>query len=738
MTFIHPLLFGGMALIGVPILLHLLMRQKPKHLMFPAFRFLQKRAKINQRKIRLKHILLLMLRMLLIALLCLALIRPRLFSDRVSIGGQDVAAVLLIDTSSSMDYSVAGKSRLEEARQRALEVLDELGPNSRVLVIDGGTPPEWGTVAQARDSVRGLTLRPGNPPVTSSVSLAWRKFDELDRSSDTNQSESLPRFLYVFSDRTTASWDASRVGDLTAQRDRLPPPKVQAVFMDVGVDKAVDVAITEAEAKPAIVPANQEAVVKVYVQATGQPCDTEVICRFTHETTAERKPVKLDAGQSQVFEFRKRNLEPGQYQAEITLATADALPGNNVRFLTFEVRGPRKILTIADHKDEALAWEYAFEAHGEFQSITKTPAEITSAEDLKEYLAVCMLGVRRPNSGPDPLWGKLERYVLGGGNLVIAPGRKDMSVADYNAKEAENLMPGRFADNPVTLEPDKAAVWKFGSFSHLFLSKFKEWRNLGNVGFFERLPTATRYWQVVSPQKENVIVWYGKGDETGDAALLERVAGRKPGSGRVLLFTTPLDYREDIDEKPWNDYMLTADRSPFIVVLANEAISYMVGDKEEATFNFTCGQVAVLPVPASARVPEYTLDGPGITGPDTRVPRAEGDGELRIRQTHMPGNLVVIGPPPWKSRFSLNPAGAEFQLDRVPVEEIEKLFGKDSVIPIGQNKPLRELMTTRMKQPIELLPWLMGLIVVGLAVEALLSNRFYKDESPQAPPAEGV
>src|SRR5262245_22344098 len=105
MTFIHPALLAGLALVALPVLLHLIMRQQPKHVLFPAFRFLQQRARTNQRKLRLRHLLLLLLRMLLIAAFCLALTRPRFFSDKLHIGGdQPIAAVLVIDTSPSMEY----------------------------------------------------------------------------------------------------------------------------------------------------------------------------------------------------------------------------------------------------------------------------------------------------------------------------------------------------------------------------------------------------------------------------------------------------------------------------------------------------------------------------------------------------------------------------------------------------------------------------------------------------------
>ena len=83
MTFIHPLLLGGLVLLGLPVVIHLIMRQQPKHLLFPALRFLKLQQRTNQRKVRLRHLLLLILRMLLIALMCMALARPRLFSDRL-------------------------------------------------------------------------------------------------------------------------------------------------------------------------------------------------------------------------------------------------------------------------------------------------------------------------------------------------------------------------------------------------------------------------------------------------------------------------------------------------------------------------------------------------------------------------------------------------------------------------------------------------------------------------------
>src|SRR5437868_8599534 len=163
MSFVHPFLLSGLLLIAVPVLLHLIMRQKPKHLLFPAFRFLLQRHRTNQRKLRLRHLLLLALRVLLIALICFALSRPKLYSERLNLStDRPAAAVLVFDTSCSMEYAVAGRSRLDEAKRRALELLDELPEGSRVAVLDTGEPGgEWlPSVSVARDRINDLKVRP--------------------------------------------------------------------------------------------------------------------------------------------------------------------------------------------------------------------------------------------------------------------------------------------------------------------------------------------------------------------------------------------------------------------------------------------------------------------------------------------------------------------------------------------------------------------------------------------------
>ena len=55
MSLINPALLYGFAFIAIPVLLHFLMRVKPKKFMFPALRLIQKRRLQNVRRMRLRH-----------------------------------------------------------------------------------------------------------------------------------------------------------------------------------------------------------------------------------------------------------------------------------------------------------------------------------------------------------------------------------------------------------------------------------------------------------------------------------------------------------------------------------------------------------------------------------------------------------------------------------------------------------------------------------------------------------
>ncbi|NNJ26465.1 BatA domain-containing protein [Alienimonas chondri] len=78
MSLLHPGLLALLGLAAVPVILHFLLKPKPKKFPFPALRLIRDRKKSNSRRLKLRHLWLLLLRIAAIVLLVLAVVRPSL------------------------------------------------------------------------------------------------------------------------------------------------------------------------------------------------------------------------------------------------------------------------------------------------------------------------------------------------------------------------------------------------------------------------------------------------------------------------------------------------------------------------------------------------------------------------------------------------------------------------------------------------------------------------------------
>ena len=230
MSFVFPIMLGGLVVLAVPVLLHLLQRQKPKVLPFPAFRFLMQKHKSNQRSVRLRHLLLLLLRMLLLALICLAVARPQV--------GRPVTAVLVFDTSFSMQYQIAKKeTRLKLAQKRGLELLDRLPDESRVAVFDSATnSADWESVTNARKRIQALKLRWDSTPVTTTLNNAFAHWQSWATDPNNPRQQETDRLLCVFSDGTHNCWEQAKVPEVSKNLDKIPPrlDQLQAARAAIG------------------------------------------------------------------------------------------------------------------------------------------------------------------------------------------------------------------------------------------------------------------------------------------------------------------------------------------------------------------------------------------------------------------------------------------------------------------------------------------------------------------------
>src|SRR4051812_17516013 len=158
-VFINAGLAAGVALAAVPVILHLFMKQTPKHVIFPALRLIRERQKRSRKKLRVKNWLLLLARMALVALMAMALARPTIMTSSLVLDKNVPAAVgLVFDTRLSLGYKEKDKTRLDEAKERSYEILKKLPDSSQVFVVDLAEPGVANSLspAAARKRIQGL------------------------------------------------------------------------------------------------------------------------------------------------------------------------------------------------------------------------------------------------------------------------------------------------------------------------------------------------------------------------------------------------------------------------------------------------------------------------------------------------------------------------------------------------------------------------------------------------------
>jgi len=767
MVFLNVYLLGGLVLLGVPVVLHFWMRQKPRRLPFPAFRFLRQRGVVNRRRMRLQHLLLLALRMLVLAALCFAIAQPKLFLPRAMAkwfglsSPRPAAAVFVFDVSFHMEYRVGGLSRLDDARQRALDLLHELAAESQVAVLDTGADgaddeadEDWiPSPAQVRSRINGLRLRPVRTPLVRQIEKAA---DLLAKAGQAGEPSS--RMLYVFSDRAAAGWDIEE-----AKRIKIPDG-VQAAYIDLGVEQPRDLDIEKIEVNPLVVAPGGTVTVTADLRAVGADYDVNLLCQIDNDAKFASRPVKMTAGKDrEVFVLRAPALvrpagagdevvtEPHQITVKFSTrddrAFKDDLAHDNVRFATFQVRDDpkrqgRRILTLADDPKAAFIWKAALDAYEKTNSANGFQCEVRPASDavnfglkeLRPYRVVCLFQTAKPL--PEPFWQALAKYVLDGGGLVIVPPGEELTRNQREAwnkdAEAVKLLPAKLkeiADAPL----DQPVYWSGFDANHPLTRPFHQWLRQGVDFAAEALrPYVNRYWQVEPIDNGRAVAAYA--DAAKSPALVERTLGE----GRIVQFTTVLDAREIDRNRQWNNFWTL---KSFGLVLVNEVCKYTAGEAAVEQLNFRCSDPVTLNLPATAPRGVYHLDAPDpdLTESERSITVAEGDKTIDVRAASAPGQYALFDPSRNRvAAFSLNLSPEESRLDRLPPKEIEAVLGEGSVLTPQPGASLKNALrehgqvadaSASPAAPVSLLPLLMMLTLLFLTFEGLLANRFYERTS---------
>jgi hypothetical protein len=704
-TFLTPLFLYGAAFVALPVVLHLVMRRKPKHFEFPALRFVQVRHDTNRRRLRLRHLLLLALRVLAIALLAMALARPsiRLGSDW---GSQEapVAAALVFDTSMRMEYRHQNRTRLEAAQELALTLIGRLPRNSQLAVLDTRWAPAAFQVDLGAAKHRIKRMEPAAHVRPLAAVL-------VDAARLLATSELTRREVYLFTDLTRVAWPEEAASRLREQLGR--SSEVGVYLIDVGVPSPTNTALGDLKLSAQVISAHSTLSIETELAQSG-PAAKRTVELYVDGVRKGAQTVAVEPGQSQRLEFPVGDLALGTHQGRLQIVGQDGLACDDQRFFTVEVHPPWKILLVAPPPERRYAVFLAQAlAPTSYRRTGQAPFECEilsqdalAAKPLDGYAAVCLLD---PKPLEPVLWQKLTNYANDGHGVGVFLGRNALQTDSFNAPAAQELLAGRL--KRVVKSAD--GTWLTPqNLSHPVLDAF---RDLPGSVPWDAFPVF-RSWQLdVPPTGVRTLVVYSD----GRPAILERDLGR----GRVLVMTTPVS--DQADAQAWN-LLPVGDAWPFLI-LANGMTSYLAGSRQQP-LNYFAGQAVVLPVDPSKEISTYLLKSPGAGQIEQRLTPDRKANLLRVTATDAPGNYRVQagGQAGGVDRgFSINLSRQETDLERIGEDQLKKLFGNHT-FRLAHDLRQLEGKVTEARVGRDLFPFLVVLLALILAAEHCLANRFYR------------
>ncbi|HJR60145.1 MAG TPA: BatA domain-containing protein [Vicinamibacterales bacterium] len=588
MSFLTPLFLVGLAGIAIPVIIHLIQKERKDVVAFPSLMFLRRipYQSVNRRRIR--NWPLLLLRLAALALIVTAFARPFLRRDALAAAAAGGAreVVILLDRSYSLGYG----DRWQRAVGAARQAIDGLRADDRATLALFDTGVE---VALRSTSDKG---RLGAALDGAQVSAAATKFGPALKLAGSIIGESgLPNKEVVLIS------DFQRLGWLGAEGVRLPDG-TRVTPVSVADDQAANVAITPAVLQRTVVSGQERVTVTAGALNRGpSPVDVSLSLEVDGRVI-ESRPLKVDANGSSSATFAAFAPTAKFTRGTVRLGN-DRLPRDNV--FHFVVSPSQRVkLIIVDRPASSraaslyLAQALALSESPGFDVVQRQMGNLT-AEDISSAAVIVL------NDVPvqQPLAGQLAAFVEAGGGLFAAFGERATWPAGAPA-----VMP---ATPAATADRTRGTPGRIGSveYGHPVFESFRGPRS----GDFSAARFYT-YRQVTLEPGAQVLARY----DDGAPALIER----KAGNGRVLAWTSTLDVG-------WNDLALKPVFLPFIHRLGAALASYRqrpafmtVGDVASAATAAGASAAPVVLTPAGQRL---ARDG------DTGVLELEEQGFYEIR-----------------------------------------------------------------------------------------------------------
>jgi hypothetical protein len=408
MTFLNLAILGGLALVAIPVIIHLLNRRKARVVDWGAMRFLLASLVSRNRRILIEEIILMVLRCLLVALLVLAMARPFLpaqsslhfglvllavllaamligvaaaaWSHKLprwvllgsaaallalagaatayehfvqarkwSLAGGEKDVAIIIDSSASMMLTVDGKTNFQRAVDEARAAVAACRPADAVSVIAGAQAPRRVVPSPISDR-QELSAALGQ---CAPIGGAMNAVDSLRAAGASLAEGANPvKKIVIISDQQATGWElanSARWAALASELKGLGPTRPQILWRALPLPTAVrNVAITEMTLGRQVIGTDREVAINVKLTNSGNGAITPGVVELLVDgaKAANLQASELAAGESEVLTFTHRFAAPGAHVVTAQVASDDDMPADNAVSRAVAVLGALPVLIV--------------------------------------------------------------------------------------------------------------------------------------------------------------------------------------------------------------------------------------------------------------------------------------------------------------------------------------------------------------------------------------------------------
>ena len=548
MSFLAPLFFTALGIIAVPILVHLIQRERKHVVHFPSLMFVRRIPYQSVRRRRIRHWFLLLMRIAALALIIAAFARPFLRQGvgaaAASLGG-DREIVVMLDQSASMGYG----DHFEKAKAAARSAIDSIGGAGKATLVLFG--------ARAEENMRATSDRGRLNAALAAAKVtsgATRYGPALKLAESILSASTLPkREAILISDFQRSGWSGGEDVRL-GENITLTP-----VTVADGKTTNLSVAVSPNFGR-ATFSGQERITVNAGVSnhspdpAANVPVALEIEGRQMESLTANIAP---NAASS--VSFAQFTLADPAVRGTVKAGTDALAADNQFHFVLTPSLSVSVLVVESGERNDAsffLTRALGIGNTPAFQ-VETIPAARVSATTLEKRSIVILNDTPVP---PGVAGGVLTRYVERGGGLLVAFGPN----STWPTSEVD-LLPGRLG--AITDPNDgRGATLAGPDYSHPVFEVFKAPRS----GDFSAV-RVLRYRALQTGPGDRVLAHY---DDGAVAAAEKRI-----GTGRVIAFTTTLDVS-------WSNLPTR----PVFLPLVQQLVKYLAR-YEQPTSWMTVGQV---------------------------------------------------------------------------------------------------------------------------------------------------